>query len=406
MEYAPATTRRDTVLHLIPIAVIGVHVVDDAFLHTEAGVTAGDHLASGLVPLAILAAVALCCLRLRPGRRAGVALGLGVVAFASGVAVALHDFTGLLAGLAGLALTTLGATALWRERRRDGRVWLRRALIGVAAAVAALFVLVPVTTAIVATNAPRADVKAADLGAPYENVSVRTLDGLTLRGWYVPSRNRAAIVAFPGRRSPVDEARMLASYGYGVLLLDRRGTGESDGDPNAWGWGGDDDIVAAVAWLKARPDVDPHRIGGLGLSVGGELMIEAAAKTPGLRAVVSEGAGIRSLRDHWGNDDIPAVIRWITPSVAQTAATAVLSDTAPPPGLATLVDDIAPRPLLLIEAEDGAGGEYMTRQYFEAAGEPKQYWRARGGHTGALAAQPAEWQRRVIGFLDRALGVG
>ena len=38
------------------------------------------------------------------------------------------------------------------------------------------------------------------------------------------------------------------------------------------------DVLAALEFLKARPDVDPERIGGLGLSVGGEMMIEAAIK--------------------------------------------------------------------------------------------------------------------------------
>ena len=33
---------------------------------------------------------------------------------------------------------------------------------------------------------------------------------------------------------------MLARHGYGVLLFDRRGEGRSEGEPNAWGWGGAD----------------------------------------------------------------------------------------------------------------------------------------------------------------------
>ena len=36
--------------------------------------------------------------------------------------------------------------------------------------------------------------------------------------------------------------------------------------------------------------MDPERIGGLGLSVGGELMLQAAAETDAIKAVVSEGA--------------------------------------------------------------------------------------------------------------------
>ena len=96
---------------------------------------------------------------------------------------------------------------------------------------------------------------------------------------------------------------MLARHGYGVLLFDRRGEGTSDGEPNAWGWGGDADVKAAIAYLRRRPDVDPDRIGGLGLSVGGELMIETAAETDALAAVVSEGAGARSTREDMDHND-------------------------------------------------------------------------------------------------------
>ena len=48
---------------------------------------------------------------------------------------------------------------------------------------------------------------------------------------------------------------------------------------------------AAVDYLRSRADVDPDRIGGIGLSVGGEMMIGAAAESDGLAAIVSEGRG-------------------------------------------------------------------------------------------------------------------
>ena len=57
------------------------------------------------------------------------------------------------------------------------------------------------------------------------------------------------------------------------------------------------DIEAAIAFLQRRPDVDPGRIGGIGLSVGGEMMLEAAAGDDELAAVVSEGAGARSMAE-------------------------------------------------------------------------------------------------------------
>ena len=68
-------------------------------------------------------------------------------------------------------------------------------------------------------------------------------------------------------------------------------------------------MAAAVAFLQSQPDVDPRRIGGIGLSVGGELLIETAARTPALAATVSEGAGIRSVGEHMHRAGIG---KWIT----------------------------------------------------------------------------------------------
>ena len=85
---------------------------------------------------------------------------------------------------------------------------------------------------------------------------------------------------------------MLVRHGYGVLLLDARGYDGSEGDPNLFGWAGARDIDAGLGWLQSRPDLAGGRIGGIGFSVGGEVMLEAAASTPELLAVVSDGAGV------------------------------------------------------------------------------------------------------------------
>ena len=196
---------------------------------------------------------------------------------------------------------------------------------------------------------------------------------------------------------------MLAAHGYGVLLFDRRGEGESEGDFNAFGWGGDADIKAAVRFLGRRADADPARVGGLGLSVGGEMMM-AAAEDRRLRAVVSEGAGARSVAEHWDDPGPTPVQKPFSGMVAQTVALTVLADEAPPPSLATLIDDIAPRPLLLIRGLDGQPQEALNRAYYDAAGSPKALWSVPGaGHTAALSTHPQEYERRVVGFFDRAL---
>jgi dipeptidyl aminopeptidase/acylaminoacyl peptidase len=244
------------------------------------------------------------------------------------------------------------------------------------------------------------------LGMASENVAFETSDGLTLKGWYVPSRNGAAVIAFPGRKGPQPHTRMLARHGYGVLLFDRRGEGASDGDPNSYGWGGEKDIEAAVAYLRRRPDVNPERIGGIGLSVGGELMIQAAAATPALKAVVSDGAGYRSIRE---TEDMPRRtlldrLVGLPGSAVMTAGVTVFSNHAPPADLKRYAARIAPRPLLLIADPDSGHTEELNAGFYGAAGEPKALWEIPGaGHVGGIRTHAAEYERRVVGFFDRAL---
>jgi hypothetical protein len=55
----------------------------------------------------------------------------------------------------------------------------------------------------------------------------------------------------------------------------------------------------------------------------------------------------------------------------------------------------------LLKGADDAG--HRNPDYYRAAKQPKQIWEAEGGHTEGIAKQPAEYERRVVGFLDRSL---
>jgi len=394
------------------LAVIAIAVLDDAFVHREPGTALADQLASGLAPVAVAVLLAWLYPRLRPGARALCALACGVLAVVAGVVdgvrhvavdrLAGDDVSVLASLVAGVVLLVLAAVTLWRSRRLDerpARRYARRAAVGFVTALAGMLVLLPVAFAIVATHKARAPVT-AQFG---REVTLRTDDGLRLAGAYVPSRNGAAVIVFPGRTGTLRHARLFARHGYGVLVLDRRGEGASEGRLNLFGWNGEGDLRAALDFLAARPDVRDGRIGGLGLSVGGELLLQTAAADPRLRAVVSEGAGVRSLAEHLHTPGVGRVQRWGTNWLLQTPAVAVLSDTLPPGDLARAVGRIAPRPVLLIRARDGNPDETLNEVYAQRIGASAQLWTVSGGHTGALAAAPDAYERRVVGFFDRAL---
>ncbi len=402
-------------LAVASIGLVGLHVVDDNFLQPEPGMSAVDHLPGGLALLALVAAGAWAYPRVRAGARAAIALlagflgvlvGTEAVYFAVADAPSGDDFTGFLSLAGGFLLLGTGIRTLWRTRRTDDRLlvrYLRRGLVLAGVVLLVAFVLFPVSIAHVVTHTARAGVPAPNLGATPEDVSFTTSDGLQLEGWFVPSRNGATVIAFPGRSGPQKHARMLVANGYGVLLFDRRGEGASEGDPNTFGWVGDRDLHAATAYLRSRPDVDPDRIGAIGLSVGGEMLIHAAAHSDAFRAIVSEGASGQSVRDQLHNT---SVLDAIVGYSAVTAATAVFTSTLPPPSLKSEVARIASTATFFIYGENGQGGteEKPNKGFYAAAREPKQLWEVPNGqHIAGITTEPAEYERRVIGFFDRAL---
>ena len=292
---------------------------------------------------------------------------------------------------------------LWRSRRGGGliRRYIRRALLAVGALLVLYFGLYPLAESYVLTHAARAYVPTPELGAAFEEVSFTTSDGLRLEGWYMPSENGAAIISFPGRKGPQKPARMLAQHGYGVLLFDRRGEGESEGIRTRSAGEARATCRRRSRYLQSRPDVDPNRIGGVGLSVGGEVMLQAAAETDSLAAIVSEGAGMRSVREAV---HMPGSVKVIVTEVfgVVTLGTSIFASDLPPPSLTDLSADIS-EPLFVIYSDPGQGGEILSRQYYDAAKGPKEVWEAPGDHIGAFDAAPEEYERRVVGFFDRSL---
>ncbi len=412
----PSKTRlamREPVVRLFSFsaAIVALHAIVDSFIAPEPGTSASDHLLRGSATLALLALAVAVFAQFRPGGRAALAAALGVLAL-EGAALAIadagavgargEDWTGFLLLPVGLVLLAAAVVLLWRSRKPGRRRWLRRGGIVVASAIGAYLLVLPLALAILATHRPRASVMPADLGGPYRAVTIRTADGLDLAGWYIQSRNGAAVISYPTRQGKLPQARLLARHRYGVLLLDARGYDGSEGDPNLFGWADAKDIDAAIAWLERRPEVRDGEIGGIGFSVGGEMMLQAASTNNALHAVVSEGAGFRSVRE----DLLRGPRGWfaLPSSALQSAALAVLSGAPPPPSLKDLVPRISPRHVLFVYAGHGAGGEEFNQDFYDAAKAPKAIWRIpEANHVGGYDARPREYEQRVIGFFDRAL---
>jgi len=196
---------------------------------------------------------------------------------------------------------------------------------------------------------------------------------------------------------------MLARNGYGVLMVDLRGYGKSEGSINSMGWNGYKDIPAAVEFLEAQDGVDAGRVGGLGLSMGGETLLQAAGEDSGsgLAAVVSEGAGARTYKEVL---EMPGSSKFIaTPSLfVRETAIQLLTGVAVPPTNDDTIARFAPNPVMLISGDLGEEREW-NRIMRDRSLDSVDLFEAEGGHIDGLATQPEEYESRVIGFFDRNL---
>jgi uncharacterized protein len=254
--------------------------------------------------------------------------------------------------------------------------------------------------------ARRWEVPKPDLGAELAALREVTIDSPPgrLAGWYLPSRNRAAVVLCHGsssdRTSLLPDARLLQRAGYGVLLYDSPGHGESEGEVH-WGEPEVAALRAAVGFVSGQPDVDASRVGALGFSMGGYVVALGAADDARIAAAVLEGTpsdGRRHLRYEyrgWGP------LSYVPASWAAQRCGFDLDGPTPE----RTVSRIAPRPVLIVTGTaDPVVPPAMTDELFAAAREPKRLLRiANAGHGGYTDAPGSTYTESVLAFFEQAL---
>lgn len=239
--------------------------------------------------------------------------------------------------------------------------------------------------------------------------SVRTADGLTLRGWYCPTeKRRHLIVLVHGMGESWTEmaplGRDLHALDYDVLLFDFRGHGHSDRARVSMGRRERADIRAVQAWAHSE-GFTPDRIGWLGYSMGASTLLMEAANNPDIQAAVIDSP--------YGN--LPELLRtqlhkhshlpkWFNPGILAAARLAY--------GVRT--DDLLPirsarhwgnRPLLLIHGEsDSIVPVSQARRLAAAAGPSCEAVTIPGvGHVRAYREDPEHYIAAVNSFFNSHL---
>lgn len=236
--------------------------------------------------------------------------------------------------------------------------------------------------------------------------SVRTTDGVTLRGWYLPTKQpRHLIVLVHGMWSSWLEmaalGRDLHRGGYDVLLFDLRGHGQSDSSRLTLGRRERRDIRAVMNWAESVGFSD-NRVGWLGYSMGASTILLEAAQNPGIQVAVMDSP--------YG--DLPEVLRtqlskhshlpsWFNPGILSAARWVF--------GVRT--DDLVPiraarswgnRPMLLIHGEsDSIVPVSQAFQLASAAGATCLTKTLPGiEHVGAYEADPQGYVGLIESFFQ------
>jgi len=289
---------------------------------------------------------------------------------------------------------------LFTTRKRTVRV-----IVGtITLLLATLYIGFPAVMAVGAILPTRAN--AGDPPAEFTEVTLTTRDDVHLAAWYAEPSNGGVIIllhgAGSGRQNVRDHATMLHHHGFGVLALNLRGHGDSDGQTNRLGWNGTLDVGAAVDFLTARDEVE--RIGGLGLSMGGEVLLGAASEYPMIQAIVAEGATYRSVSEYISLPSNRPFHRNMTHHIFSFMVRTVSGDT--PPGT-TIMDSLVATTdtAFLFIAAGNEDEEIVYNELFQTAVHDRgELWTIPNiGHIQGLARERAEYEQRIIAFFTSSI---
>ena len=226
-------------------------------------------------------------------------------------------------------------------------------------------------------------------GMQYEDVQLMTSDGIGLHGWYVPApQPRGTVLFLHGNAGNIshriDSIEMFHRLGYGTLIFDYRGYGNSSGSPTEQGTYRD--AEAAWRYLTEQRHIPSCRIVLFGESIGGAIAAWLAARQKTAALVIA--SGFTSVPD-LGQQLYPYFpVRWLA-RIRYDTRESLRSVTAPVLIAHSPEDDIIP-------FEHG-------QALFAAANPPKQFLELAGGHNDGFIFMRESWVKALGDFLDGSM---
>lgn len=248
----------------------------------------------------------------------------------------------------------------------------------------------------------------ASVGLEYRDVSFESTDGVPLAAWWIPPSGEGSshavvlIHGWEGDKSDMhvmETAPIYARAGYGVLLLDLRGSGSSGEARRTLSYRETRDVHGALSWL-GQEGFDPEGVVLHGWSMGGATVVRSAPGT-GVAAVIEEA----------GYADLPLILRRLLPEASGLprffnpgiflAAKHLLAldpwSVRPSEDAALLREEGVP--LFVIHSTDDEVVPLEHANLFMRAYPDATFWKVEGlGHVEAYTHR--DYQEKLLNFLQ------
>jgi uncharacterized protein len=248
-----------------------------------------------------------------------------------------------------------------------------------------------------------------------EDFVVQTGSNVELHGWKVRAAepNGNWVLLFHGvsdnRTGVLGAADLLLRHGLSVVMMDSRAHGESGGDMATYGWKERYDTVSIANALYASENV--RRLFALGVSMGGAIALQSAAVEPRIEGVVAEDpfANLREVSyDYAGLRTWPLLGKTYFRPASIFAMRSMSKAGGFSPDDVSPVKAVAERPfavLLICGTRDHTIPCRHAELIYAAATGHKELWVVPGAaHASALGQDPAEYEQRVVSFLENSGG--
>lgn len=227
----------------------------------------------------------------------------------------------------------------------------------------------------------------AVIGLEFESLSIKTMDGETLDGWYVPAKNpRGTLLFFHGNAGNIshrlDSIGIFHLLDLNVLIFDYRGYGRSTGKPSEQGTYRD--AEAAWGYLTEQRGIPPGEILLFGRSLGGAVATWLATRVEPAGLIVE--SSFSSVPD-MGADLYPWLpVRWLARLSYDSKA---------------CIGTVQAPVLVIHSAQDEIIPFHHGQALFEAATEPKSLLEISGGHNDGFILDRQRYQQGIGEFLDQ-----